>query len=340
MSEEKIGKILVIVSKYINEYKNSEVVDYYSLFNLDRTQLSSEISKQLKKLFRLFHPDNCVYLPEFIQEPYQEVLNEFINCRNIFSSMSQREKYDKKLNNYNKNENNSNKEQTYNNNYSQNSQEYKENNEEGNINGEDLEKVRNIIITSIIEEGLSPAMYYTWAIFKGVPFIAPAKMDSELRTLGEKKFIKIIKAYSETLSQTQLPEDVENEEFIINYLSYLYKYDEEFKDLVSPFKKVCAATANKYGKSQMKHAITEYVINNNTKYFTNDNDYRNLLRKKFCQEEIVPLMTIYINSFRDENNIYSYRKYARIPEEYIIEIFSNKFYEEEVIKKHNYNNKW
>ncbi len=68
--KEKIGKILVIVSKYINEYKNSEVVDYYSLFNLDRTQLSSEISKQLKKLFRLFHPDNCVYLPEFIQEPY------------------------------------------------------------------------------------------------------------------------------------------------------------------------------------------------------------------------------------------------------------------------------
>ncbi len=86
--------------------------------------------------------------------------------RNIFSSMSQREEYDKKLNNYNKNENNSNKEQTYNNNYSQNSQDIRKIIEEGNINGEDLEKVRNIIITSIIEEGLSPAMYYTWQSLK------------------------------------------------------------------------------------------------------------------------------------------------------------------------------
>lgn len=360
MKEETIGKILAIVSKYVNNYQNSEIVDYYDLFGLDKSKTSDELSKSLKKLYRLLHPDNCAYLPEFMQTYYNQLLEEFGYCQDTFSNMRKREEYDKKLNRVNNTKKNTANEQAYSNNYQSSnrnneqsynrtkeqtynrntSQETNYTNNSQEVTGQDIYNVSKAMIETVRQEGLDTTIYQMALILMGkanwydwTDRLNDDDVRLKLLSVGLEKYQKIVKTISMNTAKSLEDDFEKSKDCVINYFSYLYKSEHEFKELMYPFKNVCTETVSKYNSAQLELAIYNYSTNNFTKYFTNRNDARVLLEQNFNYKDALPFMNIYLNSFKDINFIYGYERYANIPEKYVIEMFVNKFFEEEIIKK-------
>ena len=95
MSEKKIEELFMIVHKYTNNYASSQLVDYYDLFKLNKSDSNKEILISLRKLRTLIHPDLYGYLPEFMQSSYLEIEKEFKDCIDIFSDINKRAKIKK-----------------------------------------------------------------------------------------------------------------------------------------------------------------------------------------------------------------------------------------------------
>ncbi len=325
MGEEKVGRILRIVSKYINKYRDCEIINYYDLFGIDSTKSCQEVSSKIKKLKVLLHPDLQPYLPDFMRDFYSEVLEEFGNCERIFSSKIVRDNYDKKLSSINKNttaektefpkENNQNTEKTT---------------QPDDISEEELNYVIDAIELTLKSHGLEFITNNVWRILAGEytkEWTHHFSRDSRanLRKIGLERFKEIIKRFSK--------EKDDAEEITIDCFTALYQSEEKIALLFSPFENACKATLNKYNSNHMKAAVAAYVDRGYSNHFTNDNNSRIHMVSKFNQEDVIEYINIYLNSFKEENKNYAYSNLRNVSEMELVEMFSNKFIEEETKKK-------
>lgn len=316
MKEEKIVKIFNILNKYVNNYINRDVIDYYDLFELDKNSTCEEISAKLKSLKLLLHPDLESYLPEFMQSYFMELHQEFKNCEGVFSDKVVREKYDQKLNTSNNKENKAEKA----------SQDYdNQSTTDESISGFELESIMNAVKLTGKLHGLSFVMYNVLEILEAqnsfrweLRFSKDSRAD--LKKVGLEKFKKIIKKFS-------IP-STDNIETTLDYFSYLYQNDPEVREQILPFERACYDTLDKYKDvQQLNVAINRYVNDNCTMLFTNRNGYRDAL-VNMNSVDVIPFIRVYLNSFKHQNSSYCYENLKTVPRDTLIELFAHKYYEE------------
>lgn len=325
MSEEKIGRIYIIINRYINKYLNSEIIDYYDLFKINRSCTIEEISAKLKKLKVLLHPDIKSYLPEFMQSYYLELLQEFRNCEGVFSDIIVRENYDNKLGSINK------KEQSKNSNdkNAQRKETSKEKTTESKSNDDisefDLDsaiyavnitsKLHGLTFTmNNVNDLLNENNFYGWE----VNFSGPSRKN--LLKVGGKKFQRIVRKFS--------TETADSKEITVDFFTYLYQNDPKMSSLMTILEGACFSTLDKYDLPQLVEALNVFVNYQNANRFTRENGYRELLEKRVRPTDVLSFARIYLNSFKQENPYYSYKNLKEYTNDGLLQIFANKFYEE------------
>lgn len=307
MSEKKLNDILLILNKYINNYYNCDFIDYYGLFEIDRNSDLDEINNRINKLKRKLHSDLTMYLPENFRSYYTELLLEFSEFEKIFTNQILKNKYDDELL---KVESDS-KEFSF--------------KEDDDITEFEFDSVLNAIKATTMKHGFN----FTFSSIENT-FLKESRCKWETRfsrgtrenisEIGLKRFKEIIRKFSRNASSLQ--------ENIIDWFSYLYKHDEEINSLIVPLEKACYFTLAKYGKENLQYALQKYYNNDDAAGFTRVNESRKQLRERVKSEELPLYIAIYLNSFKEENEIYGYEKTSQLNFDDILTIFMDKFMEE------------
>lgn len=345
MSEKKMEELFMIVHKYTNNYLDSQLIDYYDLFKLNKSYSNKEILTNLRKLRTLIHPDLYGYLPEFMQSSYLEIEKEFKNCIDIFSDINKRESYDKNLEKNKKNtkkgENTSNKPKQEKPAKAERStssnKQHNEKNTFENVDEFSLNRVVEAIEATTKRHGLFYMLGNLEILFQKVEvyknnenWINVFSRETEkiknirenLEKIGLEKVKDIIRLFAEN-------EKTSDKGSIINFYAFFCKNDMDITNM-EIFQEACQATLNRYNANQLKGAIKNYINHQDARNFTNQNGYRDLLKEKINPLDVKMFIYIYLNKFYDSNSaIYSYENLAALPEDYIINLFTNKFYEEE-----------
>lgn len=324
MGEQKIAKIYNIVSKYVNKYLRSSLIDYYDLFEIDKNKSCEEITLELKKLKVLLHPDLKLYLPEFMREYYTEVIEEFVNCEAMLSDSNVRKNYDERLSKMkNKSKENTQKQNNEQESTSKNTNPVKE---------DELDKVITALELTMKAHGLVFTMNNVKLIIENQITNSWENHFSKesrkgLKELGEEKFKEIIRKFA--------PKSNSSGEITIDCFTYLYQIQNVLKELMLPFENVCIKTLEKYNPYQLKMAITDFVYNDSAKKFTNTDNSRELFLTTTNPLDIIPFIRIYLNSFKAEDESYGYENLKSSDVDSLIELFVNKFsseYQEKIMQ--------
>ncbi len=345
MSEKKIEELFMIVHKYTNNYASSQLVDYYDLFKLNKSDSNKEILISLRKLRTLIHPDLYGYLPEFMQSSYLEIEKEFKDCIDIFSDINKRELYDKNLEENKKNtkkgENISIKPKEQKSKEAEKSssstKQHNEKNTFENVDEFSLNRVVEAIEATTKRHGLFYMLGNLEILFQKIEvyknnenWINVFSRETEkiknvrenLEKIGLEKVKEIIRLFAEN-------EKTSDKGSIINFYAFFCRNDMDITNM-EIFQEACKETMNKYSTYHLKVAIANYINRQDARNFTNQNGYRDLLKEKINPSDIKPFIYIYLNKFYNcDPTIYSYENLSSLPEDYIINLFTNKFYEEE-----------
>lgn len=318
MNDGKITMISIIMNKYVNKYLNAHVINYYDLFQIDRTSTLEEIKKGIKKLKTILHPDLKAYLPEFMQKYYSEILEEFRNCENAFSNEKSKCLYDQALQ----------KERTINNSINDSKQSKK-----SDITEFEFDSVLAAIKITTKRHGFAFTLNSITDTFLDQSISSwenrfSRETRSNLTKIGKQRFKEVIRKISK--------EETSIQENIIAWLSYLYKNDEEIKVLMYPLENACYQTLLKYNEKTLNFALQKYFNEKNAAYFTRENDSRKLLKNNIKANELPLYMLIYLDSYKDEELIYSYEKLSKLEIERLIPTFTKKIIEE-LRQKNKYN---
>lgn len=104
MREERLEKVLELLSRYDSMNNIGGMVDYYQLFGFRTSMFLEEIKIKIHNLNLpvLFHSDQINYIPEGYREKYIEMIKIVNDMLYTFSTIEKRVSYDRKiLENYN-----------------------------------------------------------------------------------------------------------------------------------------------------------------------------------------------------------------------------------------------
>lgn len=336
MKEEKIGVILLFINKYVNEYLNDNIIDYYDLFNLDKNDDIGTIRKKLHKLRVYMHPDSELHLPEFMRSYFSEIIKEFYNCIDCFSSLSNRRNYDEKIKEFkakkvvleqekksqqeaekqkekNKYQDDNSKKNN-NKDYEKENNQHKEEKENKDTSSEPFygkyhkhfsKNYKNTNLETVKDSVMETYKKHDFAFlknsFNGILNSCDGWENrfsrggrSALRSMGLEKVQGVIKTFSNS--------GAANDVVFLNYLGYLYREDEEFRESLEPFINACVVTLEKYDRKQVMDAIRYSVQDRDLHYFTNKDGARTNLKNNVNIDNIKYIPYIVLASERDCEN--------------------------------------
>lgn len=99
MSDKTRNDIYEYIQKYLHQKQKHDYIDYYELFGLNEETTIDEIQKELKikKVRKLFHPDQIAYIESIFKDTFNECVSTVINAEKVFSSDLEKMKYDSQL---------------------------------------------------------------------------------------------------------------------------------------------------------------------------------------------------------------------------------------------------
>lgn len=104
MINERLEEILEILSRYDND---ADFIDYYQIFNFDKSASFEEISNLISKrnLLSLFNLQQVNFIPAEYREKYVQMIEVVNDAIDIFSNSRSKDTYDENLKQFSKNDN-------------------------------------------------------------------------------------------------------------------------------------------------------------------------------------------------------------------------------------------
>lgn len=291
MDPEKLKQIMSIMSKYDS---SQEVVDYYQLFGVNKNNSVFEIEKELKgqKLQILFHPDQLAFIPSEYSDKYLQMVEVVKDCMNVFSSDTNKNRYDEKLNQHKIQS--SNFGNSYN--YQERNSYYQNDNKSVDLS----EVIRQSVVANIQKHGFEFARTAILeAISKNYFGGFTRSVRKQMEDIGKLKIFEIISASSITDG------DVNIEQVVMNYLTDLIYTERDFKDQVTSIDQAARTTFLKYDSNgvinQTLNALNRFSDLGDASGFTNENGCRTNLKSNVDYKNTQFLVQCILNKKRHDN---------------------------------------
>ncbi len=322
MSQETLIKIYSTIEKYINQKKSHpEFIDFYSLYDIDPNKKATELKSDLKRIRRLFHPDQKQYIDEKFYEIYDEILKSNEQLIDMENDDNKKRKYDNDLANMksksNHSENNYNNQNTNRNNDSEYARDEKY--------IQHMQAIQSTIETMIMKYGFSHAYSGITNALRG-DFSGITRDNNcrkKLSSIGLNeilKTIKVVNPYGNYVDNTM--------DLFLNVMERTI-----IKDRADDFYEMCNKIQSDgiNGYSNLYNLIYSKINNNeetSNEFLDRDYENRKNTGKTFSSKDITFLMYARIHKEKEKNPELAFSRFSSRAEHsrdktsFIIDTFS------------------
>lgn len=312
--EDKVNLYGYLRNYIIQMNKHDDYINYYELFGLDRNLSISELKRQIKekKIQKLFHPDQEMYIEDFFKPFFQEGYGFVPDMIQIFSDEEKKVQYDNMLD------------------------EKISVNKDEQVEIDEKEALEEAIVTTIKKYGLNNGYLALQYSLKG-DFSRVTRDNGNryiLGSIGKDKIMEIVNGEEENVME-------ENKDNIVaDYLNKITNKSLVIKEKIDSFYNVCMETIKEkdmYPTSfDLDNAIYAYIEEGYPDLFSNGNNARDeFLNNNIYSEDVIVLMNLKIHSsLGKDDSIYLFSNMIRKPIEEQCKVFSS-IMKKEVEKQQN-----
>ena len=276
MSEVNFERMLEICNRFVD----TNPIDFYQLFQIDRNMNLMEINKDIKnkRIRVMFHPDQIGVIPDEYKATFEKICNSIPDLVNVFSTRENRDKYDASL-------------------VKANSMESDETiMDKPEVKAEDRQNFENAIIVTASKYGWKHIVNALSKVINKGQFNGFTR-DNSARDIVEQIGPDVIKEIVLESSYTDVDDyfRMNMEQVIANYISDLFKNNQIMARRVDALKNAIDQTMYKYNHNQVYSAMTKYAQTGNADSVTSTNNARRDLTY-FVKPDDVQEMLIFINN--------------------------------------------
>lgn len=298
MSAQTLQQIYFIIKSYVDQKKqHPDYVDFYALYDIDQAKNVNELKPDIRRVRKLFHPDQIGYIDKNFHDIYNEIINKNKELFEMENNERKKQEYDGFLN-YKKKSNN---DSINNNQFAQDADIIK-----------DFNYIQSAIETMIIKYGFYQAYESFCRMLRG-DFSGITRENSareRMRNMGVKNINQIVINLNKSANIFDNVMDL--------FLTVMNKnnIEERANDFYSSCDKINREDKNNY--NVLFDLIKDKCFNiNSTASAFLDKKYSQTVgtSAEFSSKDLIFLMYAKVHKFRNGNNDMSFSRLKRFESE-------------------------